>query len=217
VITEVFYDDEWHYADANYFKNHVVLRKPDGSLPTLKWLQEHPHYADHLPGGWIFPPEYLTNAAGLNVAGQFTLPFPEAENTWGSDGYYCYYLGADEKFPPITPPGLRVEFVAGDAAKLSWRPSVSRTSQFILYDVQVRRSADAAVVFSVSGLETTHVVIESLEPQEIYLAALRATDEHLLVEPHTWYPATTLSFRQGKDQSGKVTSPVTSLRIPHVQ
>jgi hypothetical protein len=195
VVAEILYDGEWRVTDANYFKNHVLLRDLDGRLPTLQWLREHPHHADCFPGGWIFPPEYLYNSAGLRVKGQFSLPFPEAENTWGADPYYCFYLGADEKYPPITPRALRIERASRGRVRITWKPSRSYTSKFIRYDLSVHRVRDGTLVASFETLRRLHADVAGLDPFETYSVSVRATDEHLLVEPKTWYPSTTSTFR----------------------
>jgi hypothetical protein len=194
VVTEVRIDGRWRVADANYFQDQVILRDPDGRLPTLEWLRDHPHYADRFPGGWIFPPEYLNNEAGIRVTGQFSLPFPEAENTWGSDHYYCYYLGAEERYPPITPPGLRVERAGAQSVRVRWHPSRSATSEWIRYDLTVRRAADETLVAALDELGQTEAVVEALEASETYTVLVRATDEHRLVEPETWYPSSSITF-----------------------
>ena len=62
VVTEVLYDGEWHYTDANFFKNHVIPRKPDGSLPTLEWLRPLLLLLPGSPGE--VPAYYATGLAG---------------------------------------------------------------------------------------------------------------------------------------------------------
>ena len=194
VVTEIRIDGHWRVADANYFQREVILRDPDGRLPTLEWLRDHPHHADRFPGGWIFPPEYLNNEAGIRVTGQFSLPFPEAENTWGSDHYYCYYLGAEERYPPITPPRLRVERAGARSVRVRWNRSRSATSERIRYGLTVRRAADDASVAALDELEKTGAVVDALEALESYTVFVTATDEHRLVEPRTWYPASSMKF-----------------------
>jgi hypothetical protein len=194
VVTEVRIDDRWRVADANYFQERVILRDPEGRLPTLGWLRDHPHYADRFPGGWIFPPEYLNNEAGIRVTGQFSLPFPEAENTWGSDHYYCYYLGAEERYPPITPPRLRVEKAGARSVAVQWAPSRSFTSELIRYDLTVCRAAGETPVAAFDELEKTEAVVGGLNAAETYTVSVPAADEHRLAEPETWYPASTLTF-----------------------
>lgn len=187
-VTEVYFDGEWHYTDANYFKEHVILRRPDGSLPTLSWLRRHPYHSDSFPGGWMFPARHLANAADTLVRGQFRLPFPEAENTWGADSYYSYYLGGGERYPPTTPPGLAVDPAGVGRVAITWMPSRSRTSEAIRYDVQVRPRRDGVAGFVQDGLIENRLVVDDLEPGHSYVARVRATDEQRLENPDTWYP-----------------------------
>jgi hypothetical protein len=194
VITEVLYDGLWHFTDADYFKNGVIVRKPDGGIPSLEWLQEYPRYIERFPGGWIFPPEYLTNMDGATVTGQFSLAFPEAVNTWGCDPYYGFYLGEMERFPPIQPPGVTVKAQGSDCCKISWGKSRGKTSQFIRYNLAVSRLNDGAAVRELKDLDGTDAFIDGLALNETYCAAVCATDEHALIEPDTWYPSTVVSF-----------------------
>ena len=44
VAAEVFYDDNWHFIDADWLNNGQFIRRPDGTLPSTAEIFEHPEY-----------------------------------------------------------------------------------------------------------------------------------------------------------------------------
>ncbi|HYW53980.1 MAG TPA: fibronectin type III domain-containing protein [Dongiaceae bacterium] len=193
-VTEVWSGGSWRVLDANYFREGVIPTMPGGALPTLEWLRAHPHFFDRFPGGWIFPAGYLRNAAGAEVRGQFQLPFPEAENTWGADTYYCFYFGCEERYPPAMPAGVCGE-ISARSVRFAWTPSRGRTSEFVRYDAAVHHVGDRRLIARGENLAEPAFVVRGLDPEQTYSISVRATDEHRLVEPSTWYPATTHHVR----------------------
>jgi len=195
VVTEVLFDGVWRMTDANYFAEGTVLTHPDGSLPTLTWLRQHPRHADAFAGGWVYPRVFMTNEAGIPVTGQFVVPFPEAEDTWGYDPYYSFYLGAPKRFPPMTPPALTVERCHALGVSVRWGVSRGHTSHRVRYDVEVRTVAGDRLIAEQRGLVDRSVVIDGLEADALHVVRVRATDEQLERNPSTWYPWRRAEFR----------------------
>ena len=193
VVTEVSLDGTWRVADANYFKGGVILRTPDGALPTLDWLRQNPQYPDCLPGGWIFPREYLTNAAHVLVKGQFAVPFVDAEDTWGSESRYSYYLGETEWFPPSRPTGLEIRQIDRGRYVLTWQPSRSLSSVQIMYEVTLSRLRDGAAWKS-PMIDGTQARLPELVSGTAYSTSVAAIDEQRERERRIWYPPAAVSF-----------------------
>ena len=80
------------------------------------------------------------------------------------------------------------------SVRVSWNPSRSAMSEWIRYDLTVRRAADGTPVAALGGLRQTEAVVEVPEALETYTVLVRATDEHRLVEPETWYPFSSMTF-----------------------
>jgi hypothetical protein len=192
VITETLLDGAWVVLDANYFKNGVILRRPDGSLPTLEWLRQNPGYPDSLPGGWIFPAHYLINAAGIPVHGQFALPFADAADTWGAEARYASYLGGECWYPPSRPTRLRAERAGPRRVRVSWQPSQSRSARDICYEVRLRRNGGRWETAQETA--STNLMIDDIEAETPFEVSVAAQDEQRPQSPRPWYPARSAAF-----------------------
>ena len=182
-ITEVFYDDGWHYCDPDIFKHGVMARKPDGTLPSAQWMIDpaNVYAADALPpDGVIFTPEQARDTAGNLIKGYIGLSF-----TGGEVAFYSCYLGAPADYPPavpvLLPPRLRPR-----AVTLSWEPSAHKDADPPRYDVDVYMECGSAPVAMWRDLEVTSVEVYNLAPGQ-YRWAVRATDIHRKLNPATWY------------------------------
>ena len=51
-IAEIYYDNSWHYFDADLFGNGASVFNPDGSVPSVEQLSQDPFLIDSLPSYW---------------------------------------------------------------------------------------------------------------------------------------------------------------------
>ncbi len=182
-VAEVFYDGNWHYCDPDVFKHGVVVRKPDGTLPSLAWLADdaHRYLADALPpDGILYSPEQLCDSAGQAMTGAVCPSY-----TSGLLPYYSYYLAAPEECPPAVP-ALRPPQVGHRAVTLAWQPATYREGEAPHYEVDLFRAGEVGPVQVWRDLTATAVTALELASGE-YRWAVRAVDGHRRHNPATWY------------------------------
>ena len=52
VIAEIYYGGNWHYFDADMFGGGECVFLPNGSIPSVAQLSQHPYLIDSLPADW---------------------------------------------------------------------------------------------------------------------------------------------------------------------
>ncbi len=65
VIAEVFYDDSWHYFDADVFGNGMSVIVEDGKIPSVVELSANPYLIDSLPS--IFEAQAFTDLSCTSI------------------------------------------------------------------------------------------------------------------------------------------------------
>lgn len=52
VVVEVFYDNDWHYFDADVFSNGQIFQEPNGNIPSVHKLSLNPYWIDKVPSNF---------------------------------------------------------------------------------------------------------------------------------------------------------------------
>jgi len=190
-VTEVYYEDDWHYCDPDIFKHGMMIRRPDGTIPSLEWLLDPAHLfvGDALPpDGVVYTPAQLCDTRGLPVTGDVMTSY-----TSGQTPYYSWYLGGPLEHPPSLPE-LRPAQVSGRFVSLSWLPSSDRDEETPGYHVDLFLEGEAHPIEMWRDLTVTEVrssvLCRSPDRQLApgrYRWTVRAVDSHRRHNPDTWY------------------------------
>ena len=210
IVAEVFLDGEWRLVDPDAFKNGIVPRRRDGSLLTMRDLEENPYQIDRFPltGLWARPGTvYARNAAGEEVTGYIDAVEPYVR------GYpsTLYASWAEREHPPSIPGGLHSE-TAGRRVRLAWYASTDPDGDLRGYRVRVgtaskgwswndvvyeRLTAETGTEVGLFETSETALEVEVDRPGK-YFWSVAAVDDHVLREPDTFYwSSDEQSFRIG--------------------
>ena len=210
IVAEVFLHGQWRLADPDAFKNGVVPRRRDGSLLTVRDLEENPYQIDRFPltGLWARPGTvYARNAAGEEVTGYIDAVEPHIR------GYpsTLYTAWAEREHPPSIPGRLRSE-TADRHVRLAWDPSTDPDGDLRAYRVRIgtrskgwswddvvyeRLTAETGIEVGLFETEETTLEVEVDRPGTYYWS-VTAVDDHLVREPETFYwSSDERSFRIG--------------------
>jgi len=182
-VTEVHYDGAWHYCDADVFKHGVIIRRPDGTLPSLDWLIDPAHLfvADALPpDGVVYSREQLCDSNGVPVTGAVMASYMS-----GQTPYYCWYLGGPCEYPPSVPE-VHEALVSGRSVQLSWEPSTDKDEESPSYHVDLFEEGRPSPLEIWRDLSAAQIETHGLEPGR-YRWTVRAVDSHRRHNPDTWY------------------------------
>lgn len=124
----------WLVADADTFKNGIVLRNEEGSLLSFEDIERNPFLLDRYPPtGWCYLPgtRYAKDSLGRVVSGYVELlPF---EQRGFASGYYNERAAG---FPPSLPVITRFD-VHNGRCQLEWVPSVAPSDDLLGYRVRI--------------------------------------------------------------------------------
>lgn len=195
VTCEARYDDEWHLADALMFGANQPEK--DGEVVNVAFLQRNPYFADAFPlECFAYTPEELLSRDGYRLLGY-------CFGDWGSLTYYSWYMGGEEEYPPTMPIVLPAQRLSDDAVRLRWTPSAKRNGGTVRYTVAVYADRDRSRIILERAVRSPWVNWQPPEKNTMYFVGVRATDDHVRKNPHTWYPEAVGNFvLVPKDQYG---------------
>lgn len=140
IIAEIFYDDDWHYLDADVFAGGAIARDADGSIPSITELSLEPDLLDALPSY-----TELSDEGGMPGS----LPHP----SWFYFSRYAYADDAQASFYERLPSAKRNDRYYG------WMEYVTYVDRDRVLGFVWRRTQPGGVVFTdleVGGIEGAH-------------------------------------------------------------
>jgi hypothetical protein len=78
VLAEVYYDQRWHYVDADIFKAGQVVLDRAGNVPSLQELATMPEELDRLSAYMVFNPQTVVWAPGDERSGTASAAYPSS-------------------------------------------------------------------------------------------------------------------------------------------
>jgi len=200
VIAEVKVDGRWVIADADAFKNGIVLRNRGGQLLSLDDVRDDPYQLDrYQPTGWWIRPgsRFTTGATGRQVTGYVDALDP-AERGFVSG----YYNASARGYPPPLPLIDHFEVSSGRLI-VEWKPARDQRSRDVRYRVavgsasrgwtydapgmgdQIRRTPQRDVCYVETAETRVDVPIDATAPR-LYVS-VTACNERVEVEPETFF------------------------------
>jgi len=165
VIAEAFYDDHWHYFDANLFGNGHSLFTPDGAVPSVRQISRHPERLDALPsyfeltyrgnprtGGTLCPSDFYF-ARVPDDARSYFQKHPTDQKTGNGDRYFGWHHlrhtdpdwtsnNREQRYQPGAVAFERVTFSsdpdhASPTVEVAWKPLEDKNADLLGYRVFV--------------------------------------------------------------------------------
>lgn len=180
VTCEAKYGGRWHLADALMFGRDQPER--EGEVVSVAELRRDPYFADQFPlRCFAYTPEELFSSDGYRLLGYC---FGE----WGSLAYYSWYMGGELDYPPTMPFVLPALRLARDRVRLRWTPSAKRNGGRVRYQLQIYADRERKhCIYRKRLVGTTHDW-RVPERNRMYFIGVTATDNHVGLNPSTWYP-----------------------------
>jgi ubiquinone/menaquinone biosynthesis C-methylase UbiE len=138
LLIEARVDGRWVVADADVFKNGIMLENREGKLLAVDELRQNPFQVDRfMPTGWFILPSSpeASGLLGRQVRGYVDAAWPERRGF--ASGYFSDVI---QYYPPSLPQIECIE-TASQALRIRWTASHVREGRLVGYRVAVSTSA----------------------------------------------------------------------------